>query len=84
MKLCGCIVTIDAIGCNSAIATKIKRNRGGDYVLALKANQPRLHEQIKWFFDDLDPVADVNEGLADHHRSVDCDHGRVKIRDCYA
>lgn len=38
LDICGCIVTIDAIGCQKEIAQKIV-DHGGDYVLALKANQ---------------------------------------------
>ena len=45
----GAVVTIDAMGCQKAIAKKIK-NSGGDYVLAVKDNQPKLHEAIQEFF----------------------------------
>ncbi|HID34080.1 MAG TPA: ISAs1 family transposase [Anaerolineae bacterium] len=45
----GCIVTIDAMGAQTAIAAQII-NQKGDYILALKGNQGRLHEQAAWFF----------------------------------
>ena len=51
LALTGRIVSIDAIGCQPAIARRI-RDRGGDYVLSLKANQGRLHEDIQALFAD--------------------------------
>jgi predicted transposase YbfD/YdcC len=83
LDLKGCIVTIDAIGCQSEIARLLRKDKKADYVLAVKANQPTLLKEIEWFFADLDPVADVQQGLADHHHTVDKDHGRLEIRDYY-
>lgn len=45
----GSIVTIDAMGCQKAIAGKIKAN-DADYFLAVKGNQGHLHQSIKDFF----------------------------------
>ncbi len=42
----GCIITIDAMGCQTAIAEKIKEG-GGDYVLSVKDNQPTLNEEVQ-------------------------------------
>lgn len=47
----GAIVTIDAMGCQKEIAKKIVGAKG-DYVLAVKDNQPKLHEAIKELFSD--------------------------------
>ena len=47
----GCIVTIDAMGCQKKIAQGIV-NKGADYVLALKGNQGTLYEDVKLFFDE--------------------------------
>lgn len=47
----GCLVTIDAMGCQTAIAEKI-RQQGAHYVLAVKQNQPTLHDGIQQFFED--------------------------------
>lgn len=45
----GCIITIDAMGTQTAIASQIY-NAKADYILALKGNHPTLHEQVKnWF-----------------------------------
>ena len=49
LDLKGCIVTIDAMGCQTAIAEQIVES-GGDYLLALKGNQGQLHESVKHAF----------------------------------
>jgi predicted transposase YbfD/YdcC len=45
LELSGCLVTIDAMGCQTEIAAAIVE-AGADYVLAVKGNQPTLHEGI--------------------------------------
>jgi hypothetical protein len=50
LELRGCIVTIDAMGCQRAIAEQI-RAQGADYVLAVKANQKELHEALEDYFE---------------------------------
>ena len=45
----GCIVTIDAMGCQTAIAEQI-RNQGGDYLLALKSNHKKAYRAVKQHF----------------------------------
>jgi predicted transposase YbfD/YdcC len=47
----GKVITTDAMGCQTGIARKI-RNKHADYVLALKGNQPNLHDDVKQYFDD--------------------------------
>jgi hypothetical protein len=49
LDLKGCVVTIDAAGCQREIAGQIVA-KGGDYVLALKENQPALYEQVSDYF----------------------------------
>jgi predicted transposase YbfD/YdcC len=51
LEISGCLVTIDAMGCQTEIAQKIVAG-GADYVLAVKANQPTLHQGIEKFFND--------------------------------
>src|SRR5271157_3954415 len=46
LEVSGTLVTIDAMGCQKEIADRI-RERGGDYVLAVKQNQPTLYEQVE-------------------------------------
>ena len=71
LELTGALVSIDAIGCQRHIAEAI-RARGADYLLALKANQKSLHEEVGLYFETA-------QGL-DHHETVDADHGRIETR----
>src|SRR4029079_8788038 len=51
LELAGCIVTLDAMGCQKEIAKEIKK-ADADYVLALKGNQGQAHAEIKSYLDD--------------------------------
>jgi predicted transposase YbfD/YdcC len=80
----GCIVTIDAMGCQTEIAMQIV-DRGADYVLALKGNHGTIHEKVVTFFDQFDEVEPAPQPVVqDEHIStsetVDGDHGRIEIR----
>jgi len=60
LDLAGCIITIDAMGTQTAIATQIY-NAKADYVLALKANHPTLYGQVKdWFEQAIAQGFEVN------------------------
>jgi predicted transposase YbfD/YdcC len=74
LELTGAIVTIDAMGTQTAIAETIIR-RGGDYLLALKANRPAIHDDIARFF--ADPPEDMIETDT---ATLDNDHGRLEQR----
>jgi predicted transposase YbfD/YdcC len=50
LALKGCIVTVDAIGCHKSVAEQVI-DRQGDYVLAVKANQPKLLDHVRQIFD---------------------------------
>lgn len=83
LELSGCIVTIDAMGCQKEIAAKIVEKKA-DYVLAVKGNQGTLHDQIKMFFDDqiergFDDYREKPEALGSYE-TVENDHGRVDVR----
>jgi predicted transposase YbfD/YdcC len=79
LELQNTIVTIDAMGCQKAIAKQII-DKKGDYVLSLKGNQSNLHEQIKLFFQD-----NFNKPSAfDRFESIDGDHGRIESRRYWA
>lgn len=78
------VVTIDAMGCQRAIAEQITA-LGGHYVLAVKENQPTLHSDIVGFFEDSDRKTwplDEKAPVVDEHRMVDADHGRIEQRIC--
>jgi predicted transposase YbfD/YdcC len=77
LSLAGCIVTIDAMGCQKEIAAAII-DQGADYVLALKDNQPGLFEDVQWLFEQ----AESTQFQAVAH-SVDKGHGRIEIRRCW-
>ena len=78
LELKGCLVTIDAMGCQKPIASQIV-DQEADYVIGLKGNQGILHKQVANFFD---------EAKAEHFRSIDHEyreetdqgHGRQEIR----
>jgi predicted transposase YbfD/YdcC len=78
LLLKGCIVTIDAMGCQREIAAQIV-DKGADYVLALKENQAALyHEAIHLFADAAATgFADYDSDAA---QTLDGGHGRVEIR----
>ncbi len=78
LLLRGCIVTIDAMGCQKAIAEKIVE-RGGDYVLALKGNQGILCEQVEEAFIDAD-ARDYEGVQSDYFETVERGHGRCETR----
>src|SRR5690606_8885230 len=52
LEISGCLVTIDAMGCQTEIAAKIVAG-GADYCLAVKPNQPTLHDQIDAHFNEV-------------------------------
>lgn len=76
LELAGCIVTLDAMGCQKNIAKEI-READADYVLALKGNQGTLHDEVKTFLDDA--VARQEKHLHPT-TTVDKDHGRIETR----
>lgn len=53
LEVSGCIVTIDAMGCQTEIAAEIV-DQEAEYVLALKENQGNLYEDVELLFDDLE------------------------------
>ena len=78
LDLTDAVVTIDAMGCQQAIAGQII-DQGGDYVLGLKGNQGTLHQRVRRVFDEAltDGWAGVRHGC---HETVEKDHGRIETR----
>lgn len=78
LELQGCIVTIDAMGCQKDIARQITTQEA-DYVLALKENHPTAYAEVSTFLDTA-----VVEGFGrypyDYHETIDGDHGRIEVR----
>ena len=78
LALKGCIVTLDAIGCQTGIAQKIL-DRGGDYLLAVKDNQSTLADALREFFADGDASGFGSLPISRHH-AVEKGHGRIETR----
>jgi predicted transposase YbfD/YdcC len=78
LDLHGALVSIDAIGCQKAIAQQI-RDAGGDYLLAVKDNQPTLHADIQAAFEDALAV-DLEGVRHDLFVSEEQSHGRYEER----
>lgn len=78
LALQGCIVTIDAIGCQTHIAHQIIEQEA-DYVLALKGNQGTLHQDVESLFAYA--FEKEFQEIEHHtHQTVEKGHGRVEIR----
>jgi predicted transposase YbfD/YdcC len=78
LELSGAMVTIDAMGCQTEIAQKIV-DAGGHYCLAVKGNQPTLHEGLQEFFNDhLDD--DFASTPVRIFQTKEKGHGRQEIR----
>ncbi|AVZ78769.1 ISAs1 family transposase [Zoogloeaceae bacteirum Par-f-2] len=81
LALEGCVVTIDAMGTQANIAQAI-RERGADYVLAVKDNQPILADSIRDFFALFQAAPEKTPHTV--AETVEKDHGRLETRRCYA
>jgi predicted transposase YbfD/YdcC len=78
LDLQGCIVTIDAMGTQTAIAQEIVA-RGGDYILSLKGNHRNLHEDVEQLFDWA-LQTQFQDIAHEYHQKVEKGHGRIEIR----
>jgi predicted transposase YbfD/YdcC len=79
LELTGCLVTIDAMGCQKEIAQKII-DSNADYMLAVKDNQPKLAADVAAVFDE----AMCDESFkAKCHETREKGHGRVDVRRCW-
>ena len=76
-----CLISIDAIGCQTEIAKKIT-DLGGDYLLALKGNQGKLREDIETYFQG---ALQSEWEYIDYEscESIEKGHGRIDTRKVY-
>lgn len=81
LALKGCIVTIDAMGTQTKIAQAII-DAGGDYILAVKDNQEKLSQDLRALFE-YDQQHGFQEAPYDYARTVNKNHGRIEIRQCW-
>ena len=87
LALKGCIVTLDAMGCQKKVARLIA-DKDADYVLALKGNQGVAHGSFKEYFDHAAPTGTTGlpvgrmakPGTMDFFESVEKGHGRIDVR----
>jgi predicted transposase YbfD/YdcC len=81
LDLRGTTVTIDAVGCQRAIAEKIVEKKA-DYLIAVKNNQPTLAQAVESLFADVE--AGVRDRRLQQHMTIDKAHGRIETRQCVA
>lgn len=81
LELTGCLVTADAMACQTEIAQTIV-DKGADYLLSLKANQEHLFEDVILLFDDLE-ASRFTAYPYEYAKTVDKGHGRIEIRHCW-
>lgn len=74
----GCVVTIDAMGCQKLIAKKII-DKEGDYIFGLKGNHKNLNEEVKEVFEGKRQVRFI-ETKETNHMSIEKEHGRLETR----
>lgn len=79
----GDIVTIDAMGTQTKIAEHIRRKEA-DYVLAVKQNQPTLHDEITDYFNYLEKEAPLDEPVQRWESKSEQGHGRIERREITA
>ena len=80
LELAGCIITVDALNTQREVARKVLEHQA-DYVMALKDNQPKLSEDVRWLFEDAEQH---NFELVAHDRfeTSERGHGREETRRC--
>ena len=81
LELSGCIVTIDAMGCQKEIAREII-DAQADYLLAVKENQHQLYEDVRDLFEGAQEC-DFESVPYDFARTVNKNHGRLETRQCW-
>ena len=81
LSLEGATVSIDAMGCQKEIAATILKKKA-DYVLAVKKNQPLLHEKLRRLLDEA--MLEKFAGLSHGHCEQTCGgHGRIETREVW-
>lgn len=82
LEINGCIVTIDAMGTQTEIAQRIVE-KGADYILTLKENQPNLYEDTKLFMEEYSKRPDILRSKEYHSITTNKGHGRIEKRECF-
>jgi predicted transposase YbfD/YdcC len=82
LNVTGCLITVDAMGCQKDIAQAI-RDAKADYLLRVKDNQGKLHQDLADWFTYADQVHFANMQHS-YHQTVNKNQGRIEIRQCWA
>ena len=84
LSIKGCIVTIDAMGTQKAIASQIVES-GAEYILSLKENQGTLYQEVSEYFEkELFPQNKGElEKAGKYYKTLCQDHGRIETREYY-
>ena len=82
LEIEGCIVTIDAMGCQKEIVAQIVEQKG-DYCISLKGNQGILHEEVREYFAWARATAGKHIECS-YAEAVEKDHGRIETRKCWS
>ena len=81
IEIKGQVVTIDAMGTQTAIAETIRKRRA-DYVLAVKGNQGNLETDIRQYFEDQQICEELKKGSG-YKKTTEKAHGQIEIREYY-
>lgn len=81
LMLKGCIVTLDAIGCQKMIVTTIRQQQA-EYVVTVKGNQPKLQHHLQSAFAAQDALG-FSGFSPDYCQTEDTGHGRHERRECW-
>lgn len=79
----GATVTVDAMGCQRAIAEKVI-DQGADYIMGLKGNQEAAHEEVEAFFTDARATGFTDTPHTFHEAVDGSEHGRLEVRRAWA
>lgn len=82
LEIAGCIITIDAMGCQTEIAQQITEQQG-EYVLAVKENQGHLFEDIEHMCQQYLRHEQPMFYFNDYAKTVEKGHDRIEIRECW-
>ncbi len=82
LNLADCIVTIDAMGCQTEIVGQIV-GQGADYVISLKGNQGTLHRDLKEYLDWAERIKFQDIRYDYFETELEKDHGRIEQRQCW-
>jgi predicted transposase YbfD/YdcC len=78
LSIKGCIVTIDAMGCQKSIAEKIV-DKKADYIFGLKGNQGTLRDDVEFYYMGAEKEGFKEEPIQ-QHRTIETGHGRIEER----